>query len=118
VSHLGEGLAGSLVFLIRNNSFAVLPVFSMANSNPKSEFDPSFDTGEVGGIRSISMATALGACSGFAAKRLAKGAGLGIGLGFMAVQGLAQTGLIKINWPRVEELFHAGLDLVYKYLAN
>jgi uncharacterized membrane protein (Fun14 family) len=89
------------------------------STTPSMDFSsPSRDPNNIG---NITLASALGACSGFAAKRLAKGAGLGIGLGFMALQvltaliffqGLAQTGLIKINWPLIEETFHTGLDLV------
>lgn len=82
------------------------------NSETKSDVDPTtFDPGDTLNVGNVSMATVLGAASGFAAKRVAKGAGLALGVGFIGLQGLAQTGLIKINWPKIEGMFHSNLDL-------
>ncbi|KAJ3391360.1 hypothetical protein HDU84_006105 [Entophlyctis sp. JEL0112] len=56
------------------------------------------------------VAVLLGACSGFAAKKIAKGAGLTIGLGFMGLQALAYTGFVKVDWSKVESALVKKLD--------
>ncbi|KAJ3415049.1 hypothetical protein HDV05_005575 [Chytridiales sp. JEL 0842] len=59
----------------------------------------------------IGMATVLGACSGFATKKLAKTGGLVLGVTFMGLQALSHANIIKINWPRIEELVVGKLDV-------
>ncbi|KAI8618417.1 FUN14 family-domain-containing protein, partial [Chytriomyces sp. MP71] len=52
----------------------------------------------------------LGLCSGYAAKKISKGVALAIGAGFLALQGLAMTGVISINWKKIEEQVTKKLD--------
>ncbi|KAI9333271.1 FUN14 family-domain-containing protein [Obelidium mucronatum] len=59
----------------------------------------------------ISFATVLGACSGYTCKKIAKGSALLIGIAFMSLQALAYTGVISINWKKIEDLFVKRLDM-------
>ncbi|KAJ3248350.1 hypothetical protein HDU78_000976 [Chytriomyces hyalinus] len=61
-------------------------------------------------VSEISFATLLGLCSGYAAKKFAKGAGFVIGASFLALQGLAMTGVITIDWKRIESEVTKRLD--------
>lgn len=56
------------------------------------------------------QATAIGAASGFATKKLAKTGGLILGLGFMSVQALVHADILKVNWPKVETLLIGKVD--------
>jgi uncharacterized membrane protein (Fun14 family) len=58
----------------------------------------------------IGIATILGGCTGFAAKKMTKGVAITLGLGFMGLQALAHANLIQVNWPRVENLVISRLD--------
>ncbi|KAJ3030803.1 UNVERIFIED_CONTAM: hypothetical protein HDU68_007720 [Siphonaria sp. JEL0065] len=58
----------------------------------------------------ISIATILGACSGYTCKKLAKGSALLIGIAFMSLQALAYTGLITINWEKLESALVKRID--------
>jgi uncharacterized membrane protein (Fun14 family) len=61
-------------------------------------------------MEEIGVATLLGGASGFATKKLTKTAASIIGMGFMALQGLAYADLIRINWPKVETLMIKYID--------
>jgi uncharacterized membrane protein (Fun14 family) len=61
-------------------------------------------------VQEIGVATVLGGASGFAAKKVTKGAATIIGLGFMTIQGLAYADLIRVNWPKVESLMMKYID--------
>ncbi|KAJ3130998.1 hypothetical protein HK100_007030 [Physocladia obscura] len=58
----------------------------------------------------ISVATLVGACSGFAVKKIAKGTGLVIGVGFLSLQALSYSGFVKIDWPKIESAIVKRLD--------
>ncbi|KAI9343652.1 FUN14 family-domain-containing protein [Obelidium mucronatum] len=73
---------------------------------------PSFSFGtHPADIQEISVATVLGACSGFAAKKIAKGAGLAVGLGFMSLQALTYSGFVKVDWSKFENMAVQKLDV-------
>ncbi|KAJ3030799.1 UNVERIFIED_CONTAM: hypothetical protein HDU68_007716 [Siphonaria sp. JEL0065] len=59
----------------------------------------------------ISVATLLGLSSGFASKKILKGAGLAVGLGFMSLQALTYTGFVKVDWTKFEGLAVQRLDV-------
>ncbi|KAI9193137.1 FUN14 family-domain-containing protein [Polychytrium aggregatum] len=61
-------------------------------------------------LSEISFTTVLGGCSGYAAKKLAKGAGVAVGVTFIAFQSLVQLDLIQVNWPRIESMFVRAVD--------
>jgi FUN14 domain-containing protein 1 len=61
-------------------------------------------------VQEIGIATLLGGCSGFAARKVTKTAATLVGIGFMGLQGLAYADLIRINWPRVENLLMKYID--------
>ncbi|KAI9364907.1 FUN14 family-domain-containing protein [Zopfochytrium polystomum] len=69
----------------------------------------TFQTGPAD-VTEIGMATILGGCSGFATKKIAKAGGLLIGVAFVSLQALSHANIIKVNWPRVEELIVGKLD--------
>ncbi|KAJ3150786.1 hypothetical protein HDU86_006295 [Geranomyces michiganensis] len=71
---------------------------------------PSIISDAAANASEISMATALGACSGFATKKLAKTGGLIIGLGFLGVQGLVHAGILQVNWQKVEGALIGTVD--------
>ncbi|KAI8591833.1 hypothetical protein BDZ88DRAFT_409817 [Geranomyces variabilis] len=87
------------------------PLFSL---NPPSAVPPkngpSIVSDAAANASEISMATALGACSGFATKKLAKTGGLIIGLGFLGVQGLVHAGILQVNWQKVEGVLIGTVD--------
>eukprot|EP00842_Homolaphlyctis_polyrhiza_P005480 jgi/Hompol1/5933/HPOL_000998-RA len=62
------------------------------------------DIGEIG------MASVFGATAGFAAKRMSKRAAFAIGISFMGIQALSQTGLVKVNWPMLEQYIVGHVD--------
>ncbi|KAJ3248871.1 hypothetical protein HDU78_009388 [Chytriomyces hyalinus] len=62
-------------------------------------------------FQEISVATLAGACSGFASKKILKGAGLAVGLGFMSLQALTYTGVVKVDWQKIESKISSGLDV-------
>ncbi|KAI8905081.1 FUN14 family-domain-containing protein, partial [Gorgonomyces haynaldii] len=55
-------------------------------------------------------ATVMGGCSGYAAKKMTKGAALVIGLGFMGLQALSHADVIRINWSKLEQYMVKSLD--------
>ncbi|TPX67229.1 hypothetical protein SpCBS45565_g03890 [Spizellomyces sp. 'palustris'] len=61
-------------------------------------------------LSEISMATMLGASAGFATKKMAKTGGLVVGIGFMGIQALVHADILKVNWPRVENLLIGKVD--------
>ncbi|KAI8614263.1 FUN14 family-domain-containing protein [Chytriomyces sp. MP71] len=61
-------------------------------------------------VQEISVAAVFGVCSGFATKKIAKGAGLAVGLGFMSLQALTYTGVVKVDWEQIETQVAKGLD--------
>ncbi|TPX59840.1 hypothetical protein PhCBS80983_g02252 [Powellomyces hirtus] len=71
---------------------------------------PSIVSTAAANASEISMATALGACSGYATKKLAKTGGLIVGLGFIGVQALVHADVLKVNWPKVEGLLIGRVD--------
>ncbi|ORY51641.1 hypothetical protein BCR33DRAFT_712659 [Rhizoclosmatium globosum] len=73
---------------------------------------PSFSFGtHPADFQEISVATLLGACSGFACKKFAKGAGLAIGVGFMSLQALHYSGYAKVDWNKIENSITKGIDM-------
>ncbi|KAJ1563101.1 FUN14 domain-containing protein 1, partial [Cladochytrium tenue] len=55
-------------------------------------------------------ATIFGACSGYATKKLAKTGGLMVGVAFMSLQLLSHADIVRVNWPRVEQLVVGKMD--------
>ncbi|KAJ3076697.1 hypothetical protein HDU98_001159 [Podochytrium sp. JEL0797] len=81
------------------------------SGTPKEDKPKSFTVGShPADMQEISVATMFGACSGFAVKKIAKGAGFAIGLGFMSLQALSYSGVIKINWDDINKKITGGLD--------
>ncbi|KAI8808804.1 hypothetical protein BJ742DRAFT_807678 [Cladochytrium replicatum] len=90
---------------------AVTQTAAAAQSLVASSTNPSAISTDPAKYSEIGMATVFGACSGFAAKKLAKTGGLIVGLGFMSIQALVYADILKINWPRVESIIIGPLDL-------
>ncbi|KAI9004233.1 FUN14 family-domain-containing protein [Gaertneriomyces semiglobifer] len=74
------------------------------------ETDPKILSNDAATLSEVSMASLLGACSGYAAKKLAKTTGLIVGVSFIGVQVLVKADILKVNWPRVETLLIGQVD--------
>lgn len=67
--------------------------------------DPLIDTKE------LSFGAAMGLCSGYLFKKLGKMFLLVVGLGFVCLQLLSNSGYVKVDWSLVESKFKNQLDL-------
>eukprot|EP00954_Amorphochlora_amoebiformis_P000745 58067-Amorphochlora_amoeboformis.AAC.1 len=61
--------------------------------------------------KEITLGAVTGFCSGYAMKKVAKAAAVGIGLFFIGIQILAYQGLITVPWAKVSKKFIETADL-------
>ncbi|KAI8900895.1 hypothetical protein BC833DRAFT_516529, partial [Globomyces pollinis-pini] len=60
--------------------------------------------------KEIGVASVFGGFAGFASRKLTKGIAVVLGIGFMGIQGLSRADLVRINWPKVEQLMLDYVD--------
>ncbi|ORX43797.1 hypothetical protein BCR36DRAFT_586498 [Piromyces finnis] len=70
---------------------------------------PNEITGK-GTAKEISIGCIAGFCSGYATKKLSKGAGVAIGAGFLGIQALNYLGLVTVHWDVLEKKLVSSLD--------
>ncbi|KAG0363857.1 FUN14 domain-containing protein 1 [Gamsiella multidivaricata] len=61
--------------------------------------------------KELTFGTAMGLCSGYLVKKLGKLMMLVVGLGFVSLQLLANSGYVKVNWVLVESKFMDRFDV-------
>ena len=61
--------------------------------------------------KELTFGMAMGLCSGYLLKKLGKMVMLVVGLGFVSLQLLANSGYITVNWVKVERKFKSQFDL-------
>ncbi|KAJ3315619.1 hypothetical protein HDV04_002033 [Boothiomyces sp. JEL0838] len=76
------------------------------------EFQKDFQSGMDGPIelKDLGIASVFGGSAGFALKRLTRTAAFFVGLAVTGIQGLAYSDIIRINWPKVEQLMVTHFD--------
>ncbi|KAJ3022792.1 hypothetical protein HKX48_005268 [Thoreauomyces humboldtii] len=87
-----------------------LTAASIFESSGTDKASPSLISALPADVSEVTMSTALGATAGFASKKLAKTAGLLIGVGFIGVQALAHADILHVNWPKVENFMIGRVD--------
>ncbi|KAJ3326180.1 Pecanex-like protein 4 [Boothiomyces sp. JEL0866] len=76
------------------------------------EFQKDFQSGMDGPIelKDLGIASIFGGSAGFAFKRLTRTAAFFVGIAVTGIQGLAYSDIIRINWPKVEQLMVSHFD--------
>ncbi|KAJ3031922.1 hypothetical protein HDV00_008093 [Rhizophlyctis rosea] len=92
------------------NASAVSNALDLKAKEANAAVAPAIVSTDAANVGEIGMATVLGATAGFATKKLAKTGGLVIGLGFITLQALSHADILKVNWPRVENLLIGHVD--------
>ncbi|KAJ3190841.1 hypothetical protein HK101_008320 [Irineochytrium annulatum] len=76
----------------------------------KALLQPSNFTSGPADVSEIGMATVFGATAGFATKKITKTGALIVGVSFMTLQALSHADIIKVNWPRIEQMVIGKVD--------
>mmetsp|Transcript_39340 Transcript_39340/g.82734 ORF Transcript_39340/g.82734 Transcript_39340/m.82734 type:complete len:137 (-) Transcript_39340:1482-1892(-) len=86
-----------------------MPLWSSSNPNSGDPYAPPNDADQLPLsaykplLKQLTFSSFMGYCSAVTAKKLGKGMAFIAGMGFMTLQGLAYTGIIDVNWKRIEE---------------
>ncbi|KAL7554547.1 hypothetical protein ACHAWF_018009 [Thalassiosira exigua] len=83
--------------------------YAPLNDDESSQFD-SILIASKPFLKKLTFSSFVGYCSAVTAKKIGKGVAFVAGLGFIALQGLAHSGFIDVNWKQVEKSVVAAVD--------
>ncbi|KAF9177968.1 hypothetical protein BGZ51_008234 [Haplosporangium sp. Z 767] len=81
-----------------------------ASVDARSSYDP-YEKEPIINTRELTFGTLMGLCSGYLFKKIGKMMMLVIGLGFVSLQLLTNSGYIHVNWGLIESRFKEKFDL-------